>query len=130
MGDSAIKRERPLDGEPRESVRQEVAAGGSSLSGELAHTNSIESSNGELQRSRRLMQPSENPLAGFWSTAEWIYCQDGKYRAVEPGSFPLAHGVPARVGRLRGYGNAINAEVAKTFIEAYMEIANASVTGV
>jgi len=35
--------------------------------------------------------------------------------------FPLAHGAPARVGRLRGYGNAINAEVAATFIEAVME---------
>ena len=34
---------------------------------------------------------------------------------------PLAHGTPARVLRLRGYGDAINAQVAKTFIEAYCE---------
>jgi site-specific DNA-cytosine methylase len=31
----------------------------------------------------------------------------GKARPVEPGTFPLAHGVAARVGRLRAYGNAI-----------------------
>jgi DNA (cytosine-5)-methyltransferase 1 len=59
---------------------------------------------------------------GFWSDAEWIPCRDGKARAVEPGSFPLAHGVPARVGRLRGYGNAIVPQVAAEVIGAYMEI--------
>lgn len=35
--------------------------------------------------------------------------------------FPLAHGARARVGRLRGYGNAINAEAARVFIEAVLE---------
>lgn len=34
--------------------------------------------------------------------------------------FPLAHGARSRVGRLRAYGNAIVAEVATTFIEAYL----------
>jgi DNA (cytosine-5)-methyltransferase 1 len=28
----------------------------------------------------------------------------------------------ARVGRLRGYGNAINAEAAKAFIESYLNV--------
>lgn len=65
---------------------------------------------------------SASPLNGFWRDAEWIYCQDEKWRPVEPGSFPLAHGTTNRVGRLRGYGNAINAEVAKAFIEAYMSL--------
>ena len=58
---------------------------------------------------------------GFWEPADWLECRDGKARPVEPGSFPLAHGAPARVGRLRAYGNAINAEVAATFIRAAME---------
>lgn len=57
-----------------------------------------------------------------WSNAEWLYCRDGKARPVEPGAFPLAHGVPARVVRLRGYGNAIVPQVAAEFIKVYMEI--------
>ena len=60
------------------------------------------------------------PLRGFWRGADWIFCRDGKYRPVGPGSFPLAHGTPARVGRLRAYGNAIVAQAAQAFIEAYL----------
>ncbi|MGB4064234.1 MAG: DNA cytosine methyltransferase [Azonexus sp.] len=63
------------------------------------------------------------PTNGHWRDADWLYCRDGKWRPVEPGTFPLAHGAPARVVRLRGYGNAINAIEAKTFIESFMEIA-------
>ena len=37
------------------------------------------------------------PLHGFWRNADWIFCRDGKWRPVEPGTFPLAHGVSARV---------------------------------
>jgi DNA (cytosine-5)-methyltransferase 1 len=57
---------------------------------------------------------------GFWRNADWLGCKDGKFRPVEPGTFPLADGAPAKLGRLRGYGNAINAEAAKGFIESYM----------
>jgi DNA (cytosine-5)-methyltransferase 1 len=61
--------------------------------------------------------------AGFWSDCDWIPCRDGKARPVEPGTFPLAHRVPARVGRLRGYGNAIVPQVAAEVVRAYMDIA-------
>lgn len=37
---------------------------------------------------------------------------------------PLAYGVPARVGLLRGYGNAIVPQVAAEFIQAYRETRN------
>jgi DNA (cytosine-5)-methyltransferase 1 len=57
---------------------------------------------------------------GFWRDAEWLWCRDGKYRPVEPGTFPLVNGAANRVGRLRGYGNAIVAPVAQAFIEAYL----------
>lgn len=56
-----------------------------------------------------------------WTDADWLYCRDNKWRPVESGTFPLADGLPARVGRLRGYGNAIVPEVAKIFIESVME---------
>lgn len=60
------------------------------------------------------------PVNGFWRSADWLLCRDGKWRPVEPGTFPLAHGAAARVGRLRAYGNAINAVQAQIFIEECM----------
>jgi DNA (cytosine-5)-methyltransferase 1 len=55
----------------------------------------------------------------FWRDPDWLFCRDGKWRPVESGTFPLAHGIPARMGRLRGYGNAINPEAAAQFIRAF-----------
>jgi len=57
------------------------------------------------------------PLHGFWRSADWLYCRDGKWRPVEPGTFPLVDGVPGRAVRLRAYGNAIVPRVAKAFIQ-------------
>jgi DNA (cytosine-5)-methyltransferase 1 len=57
-----------------------------------------------------------------WATGESIPCLDGKSRRIEPGILPLAHGVPARVGKIRAYGNAIVPQVAAEFIAAFMEI--------
>ncbi|MEL5614382.1 DNA cytosine methyltransferase [Serratia marcescens] len=62
-----------------------------------------------------------SPVNGFWRNADWLFCRDEKWRPVRPGSFPLVDGATARVGRLRAYGNAINAEAAKVFIAAYLE---------
>ncbi|MGY6671711.1 DNA cytosine methyltransferase [Klebsiella pneumoniae] len=75
---------------------------------------------------------------GFWRDADWLFCRDGKWRPVEPGTFPLVNGSAARmgrvepgvarvassnrVGRLKGYGNAINAQAAAAFIRAYMGV--------
>ena len=57
----------------------------------------------------------------FWGAADWLLCRDGKWRPVEPGTFPLANGIPGRVGLLRGYGNAIVPQVAAEFIAAWKE---------
>lgn len=66
---------------------------------------------GAVEQSGRASDP--------WAGCDWLWCRDEKWRPVEPGSFPLADGVPARVGRLRGYGNAIVPEVAARIIKAY-----------
>ena len=60
------------------------------------------------------------PTNGHWRDADWLHCRDGKWRPVEPSTFPLAHGAPARVGRLRAYGNAIVPQVAAEVISAFM----------
>lgn len=62
--------------------------------------------------------------SGFWRSADWVLCRDidgPKIRPIESGSFPLVNGTPARMGRLRGYGNAIVAPAAEAFIRAYIE---------
>ena len=83
------------------------------------------------------------PTNGFWGVADWLYCRDDKWRPVESGTFPLVDGTAeslvrgsdssapidanktkeARTMRLRGYGNAINAEQAAEFVSAYLDIA-------
>lgn len=75
-------------------------------------------------QSRRDHAPAERPTPeagslGAWSNADVLWCRDGKARRVESGTFPLAHGIPGRVGLLRGYGNAIVPQVAQAFIEAF-----------
>lgn len=62
---------------------------------------------------------------GHWSGFDLVHCLDGKARRIEPGTFPLAHGVPGRVGLLRGYGNAIVPQVAAEFIQAFEECRSA-----
>jgi DNA (cytosine-5)-methyltransferase 1 len=89
------------------------------------------------------------PINGQWADADWLGCTDGKWRPVEPGTFPLAprlsRGVGSvcadlefyaqrenqgsRVGRLRGYGNAIVPPQAAEFITAYCEAIDAAITG-
>ena len=66
-------------------------------------------------------QRGPGPVNGFWGDADWLRCRDDKWRSVRPGSFPLVDVAPARVGRLRGYGNAIVAVQAEAFIKAYLE---------
>ena len=58
------------------------------------------------------------PVNGLWRAADWLCCTDGKWRPVEPGTFPLVAGATARLGRLRAFGNAINAQVAVEFLRA------------
>lgn len=81
---------------------------------------------GQLAREQRTAEPIADinhplrpmPVDSFWRDTDWLFCQDGKWRPVEPTSFPLAHGVAGRVGQLRAYGNAIVAPLAAAFISS------------
>lgn len=94
LGDPSFDRKRAQHGESSEGARRKSSHRGSSVSG---------------------------ATAGFWANAEWLPCRDGKARPVEPGTSPLVDGTPARVVRLRGYGNGIVAQAAEAFIETVME---------
>jgi DNA (cytosine-5)-methyltransferase 1 len=79
-----------------------------------------------------------SPLDGIRRDADWLHCRDGKWRPVKPGLVPLVDGLPrgvvpssriglafdsdktaeARAMRLKGYGNAIDPELAAMFLRA------------
>jgi DNA (cytosine-5)-methyltransferase 1 len=109
---------RPGSGERGDVVRMDDT--GSERCGTRRHGyNSGNDRQQQLDTNGRNDRPG--PTNGFWRAADWLHCRDAKWRPVEPGTFPLAHGAAARVGRLRGYGNAVNAEAATIFIESYLE---------
>lgn len=119
---------------------------------DLCSTGPVGDADGEgpARESLGLLGAGDPAAGGFWGDFELIRCLDDKWRRIEPGSFPLAHGLPLglgrlspelrqlakvaglsqsslraaksfRVGTLRGYGNAINPEITALFIRAAME---------
>ena len=64
---------------------------------------------------------SANQTQTRWNDSDWLWCRDGKWRPVESGTFPLANGIPGKVGRLRAYGNAIVPQVAAEVIREAMK---------
>lgn len=115
----------------RANERGEFSAGfersGFELLGGMAYTDSTRLKQGgqtsETSRHGQALKSNcsdsrPNPTNGFWGNADWLGCRDGKWRPVEPGASPLANGLPGRVVRLRGYGNAIVPQVAAAFIQA------------
>ncbi len=75
----------------------------------------------EGRQGRGVQSGDERGQRTPWSASHAVWCADGRYRRVEPGICPLAHGVPARAPKLRAYGNAIVPQVAAVFIKAFME---------
>ena len=118
--------QRNSEGSSRDQARLQVPGAGCS-SGRLANTQ---------YDGRRSDQPGRRPEGrtvdgrfGFWGDYSILPCRDGKARRVESGTFPLAYGVPGRVGLLRGYGNAIVVPLAVAFIQAAVETINTTHTG-
>ena len=89
-------------------------AGGSSVSP------SADNNNKGLEGWSSVRQRTPEQPSWASSLVEWVRCSDGKARPIEPTIQPLAHGIPNRVGVLRGAGNAIVPQVAAEVIRAYM----------
>lgn len=119
---------RPQRRERMPECADKQPIGPGSMAGGMAYAGNSSRQPGEPRSVERGLSPGveqneairPDPHNGFWSDADWLGCRDGKFRPVEPGTFPLANGIPARVGRLRGYGNAIVPQVAAEFIKAFM----------
>ncbi|MFK3663962.1 DNA cytosine methyltransferase [Ochrobactrum teleogrylli] len=120
-GEEAVRGTRPDDGSAV-PLRTSATGGMDNGVSDGRRTGGIGHNSGNVRQqfasNGRDDQPS--PTNGHWRDADWLFCRDGKWRPVEPGTFPLAHGAAARVGRLRGYGNAIVAPAAQAFIESYL----------
>lgn len=116
----------------------QCAARPAGLAGGLAASHGRIAGHGSLQRGRKhRCEPPDRgadhragghddpagPRAtdGIWRDPDWLFCRDGRWRPVEPGTFPLADGIPGRMGLLRGYGNAIVPPLGAEFVMAFME---------
>lgn len=61
-------------------------------------------------------------VRGYWDSADWLFCRDQYWRAVESDTFPLADGDSSFVGRIRAYGNSIVAPQAEAVVTAFLEV--------
>jgi DNA (cytosine-5)-methyltransferase 1 len=122
--------------EGRAAQQSGGASGGLDNAASTRHDGEVEGAEGDSRDEARMRllgqgcgedRPGRpSPTDGFWRDADWLFCRDSKWRPVEPGTFPLAHGVSGRVGRLRAYGNAINPYPAAEFIGAYRDVKEAA----
>lgn len=136
---------RAAESEGQGGARDGVAFGGASPFSELSNTSGtrLQGHRGfeqiEVSQGREGTQRHDS-ASSIWDNPRWIYCRDGKYRAIESSIKPLVNGIPkgvvrggniseefdanntqeARVMRLKGYGNAIVPQVAASFIQAFM----------
>ena len=78
---------------------------------------------GTLQKSNH-RDPGE--IDERWLALDWLLCRnpagEPSWRPVKPGTFPLAHGITNRMGKLRAFGNGLDAETATNFCEVVREI--------
>jgi DNA (cytosine-5)-methyltransferase 1 len=72
-------------------------------------------------------EPISRPQGGWeasgqppWSDEDALGA-DGRRRRAVPGTRPVAHGIPARIPKLRAIGNSIVPQVAAAFISAYID---------
>ena len=121
--------------------RRDMAGASGQVAPEIQQRQRVRDDFGDGRPNRRLDYPASNGTerssttvagrngqadgipgtASPWGNCEWVWCRDGYYRRVNPSIFLLADGIPARMGELRGLGNAVVPQAAAVFIQAFME---------
>ena len=127
LGHSTGQRRNRVENPGRASRRNSPEINGGIIRMEYVPSNGREqrrSKSGERGSVRGCGEMRTDPPMLGRTPVDWLYCRDGKWRPVEPGTFPLAHEAPSRVGRLRAYGNALDLETATQFCETVKEICN------
>ena len=149
VADSISKRQKRQRGKRQEGTSKHRKASGLGYTQHDGHFASKESGSNETSifdsekesnsASEFKRTSTSTSISSITSGVEWLYCRDNKYRPTKPCIKPmvtgLARGVVYRGGsidpnntalarsiRLKGYGNAINADVAREFISAYMDV--------
>lgn len=129
-GDQFVARARSLDGGMADSDRENQSGRGilgSRQSDDASLRAARERSSG-LRKASTMGRAIRNPgeIDERWLAVDWLLCRnpsgEPSWRPVEPGSFPLAHGIAARMGKLRAYGNGLDLETATKFCEVVTEI--------
>lgn len=118
--------ERPV--EPGQQAPRRGDVGRRGDAGGLGDARLAGLSDAELGAVRRTWRGEEGravvePGDPLWDGVDWLLCRDSRWRPVEPGLSPLVAESPARMVRLRGYGDAIDVEAFKNLIGAYMDAA-------
>ena len=76
----------------------------------LAHTRSL-----RREGSREPIDTGDSPTSGEGQTGDAFDVRLGDFWAIEPNVGRVAHGVPRRVDRLRGLGNAVVPQIPELF---------------
>jgi DNA (cytosine-5)-methyltransferase 1 len=129
VADASSEQRRLANRRPWEQVLEDIQRG--ALSG-MADAQRLECNSGpgshhqtkggrRNQLADRSCDYGPGTAGGGWGAADWLLCQDAKWRPVEPRTFPLADAYPGRVGALRAFGNALDLGQATAFVTAFLE---------
>jgi DNA (cytosine-5)-methyltransferase 1 len=121
------KQQRPKQDERERGSNGVGGCGVDYRQSDVADADLAHEGDGRLQRGGQQRRVGGDPQSRasvngtFWSDHVWLTGADGKARRAEPSISLLAHGIPARVGRLRAYGNAIVPQLAAEVVAAFMD---------
>ena len=81
----------------------------------------LEGQPGDGARGGQPRRVTAHEARSTWASGVPVPCDGGIERRAEPGTLPLADGIPNRMGRVRAYGAAIVPPLAAEFIMAFLD---------